>query len=270
MALICLSERLHWSRLADRIISMPLPNIVGTTIVGTCKLVTAADQNDLSCLYPNSMGICREIFGISHVCTTIWCPLFIIFLVFTPGEHIFVKKGLTWLLFWWEERGDQLVSQYVWVLCTMSFLPLLLLFFECCCLSSLLVARPLFLCTMLLFFTLCCWADNLLHSSAVGPCLLCTMSFFLCSMLLFLCSVAGRLFFALSRCFFALSRRLLSHMLQVISLRVSWLEYLGSWGLEDPHSLACLDTGSDKLENTWDLGTLQSTITAYDSPKDKA
>jgi len=71
---------------------MPLPNVVGTTIVGTCQLVTAADQYDLSRLYPNSMGICRELFGISCVCTTIRCPLFIFFLIFAPGGHIFVKR----------------------------------------------------------------------------------------------------------------------------------------------------------------------------------
>jgi len=62
-------------------------------------------------------------------------------------------------------------------------------FFACCrrssnvvILSLLLVAQLLFLRTMSLFFALRHWADNLLCSSAVGPCLLCTMSFFLRTM----------------------------------------------------------------------------------------
>jgi len=130
---------------------------------------------------------------------------FLVFLVIAPGECIFIKKNLIWLLLQQDERGDQLVSQCVLVFCEMSSLHMLLSFFKHCCLSSLLVAQLLLLCTLLLFFALCHWANDSCHLSAFGPCLLCTMLFLftlccqpvvLCTFSLFLCtkSLAFRLY----------------------------------------------------------------------------
>ncbi len=200
MALICIWERPHWSKLADRIISMPLSNVVGTTIVGTCRLETAADQCNSSFLYPNSLGIRRELFGISCVCTTIQCPLFWTSLSLLQVSVCSSKRSdLT--SFSMRGKGrltcqsihlgslHNVVSLLAVVVLQTSSLHNVVSSLTVV-LSSLLVARPLFLCTMSLFFALCRRADNLLRSSAVGPCLLCTMSFFLHSMSLFLCSMS--------------------------------------------------------------------------------
>jgi len=121
------------------------------------------------------------------------------------------KEGPTWLLLWWEERGDWLVSQCVLVLCTMLSLCSLSLFFGHCHLSSLLVARLLFLCTMSLFFALCHWALNLLSLVSSWP--LFSSHNVIVSLLYVILSshcVASQWFFALSHCFFALSHQLLS------------------------------------------------------------
>jgi len=204
-----------------------------------------------------STKMCRDQFCLSRIHTTNWCPLFIVFLVIAPGEHISIKRGQIWLLLWWDERGDQLVSQCIVGLCSMLFIrPLLLIFAHChfvfalCCLATP-SSLSWFSVHSSFFFALWHLANDSCHLSMFCLLLLCTTLYFFAQMLL----AGGSLhFLVVSLCwvigFWAISSR-------GSACQCFWVLDLNSWVLEVPCSVLVLNLvweswiGSDKLENTW-------------------
>jgi len=118
--------------------------------------------------------------------TTICCNHFIIFLAVAAAQYNFTMGGQIPLLLWQGDRGHQLVSCHVFVLCTLLILCSLSSFFACChhsllaviilcSLSSFLACCPrswlvvLILGSFSLFFVQCCLAtpSSLFHHSSL-------------------------------------------------------------------------------------------------------
>jgi len=182
---------------------MPLSNVVGTTIIGTCQLETAADQCNLLCLYPNSLGIRRELFGYFphlHSVPPFYC------LPYLRSRWAYLCQKKVRLDFFFDDRKGEIDSSVdvSWffaqccffarchcslnvVICLCSLLPGCCFFALCHC-SSLSIIRLIifFACQQLahVFFTQCCCFFALCHSFFALCCWLVVLHTFL----LFLCT----------------------------------------------------------------------------------
>jgi len=126
--------------------------------------------------------------------TTICCDLFNIFLAVAAVQHNSTMGGRINLILQRGDRGHQLVSRHIVILCTLSFLHLLLLFFAHCHHSLLAV---IILCSLSSFFARC-------HCSLHAVIILGLLSSFLahcpCSWLVILVLGSLSLFFAQCCC----------------------------------------------------------------------